>query len=408
MPTFTWDIDPIFFRIGPVALRYYSLLFVMVFLGGYSLLNWQIKRGGGDEEDAGDFIVYGVLGVLVGSRLGHVLFYDLDKALKDPLWVFRIWEGGLASHGAVIGLILAMYLFTKRRGIPFLEGSDRFAFSAALGATLVRIGNFFNSEIVGRLTDQSWGVRFPRYDRGVPEAPLRHPSQLYETALGLLVLLGLYLWDKKLGKEKRPRGALISMFFMLYFPGRFVIEYFKEHQTLETTSALTMGQYLSIPGALLGAYGLWWSFQRKLPAGWEAAAGARYRDEDDDEEYDEDEDDDLDAVDRLEDDVDAALAGDEDEDDDGGDADEDEAPRKPAKKAKKRLKKKSKAKKKRKASKPKPPPPEEEDDDDEGDDDDDEPAETSSKSDEDDSDESSKEDDENEDDDDDGEDEDKR
>ena len=113
-----------------VELRYYSLLFVVVFLGGHALLNWQVKRGGGSSEVASDFIVYGVVGVLVGARLGHVLFYDLDKALEDPWWVFKIWTGGLASHGAVIGLILAMYLFTKKRGIPFLEGSDRFAFSA--------------------------------------------------------------------------------------------------------------------------------------------------------------------------------------------------------------------------------------------------------------------------------------
>jgi prolipoprotein diacylglyceryl transferase len=250
-----------------IEIRYYSLLFVGVFLGGYALLNWQIQRGGGDEQDAGDFIVYGVLGVLVGARLGHVIFYDLDKALKDPAWVFQIWTGGLASHGAVVGLIIAMWLFCKRRGIPFLEGSDRFALSAALGATLVRIGNFFNSEIVGKETDGSWGVRFPRYDRG-SDPPLRHPSQLYEVTLGLLVLFALYVADRKWGKEDRPRGALISLFFAVYFPGRFVIEYFKEHQVFDEAASLDMGQYLSIPGALLGLYGLWWSFKHRLPAGW--------------------------------------------------------------------------------------------------------------------------------------------
>lgn len=294
MPQFTWNVDPILFEIGPLAIRYYSLLFVGVFLGGYALLKWQIVRGGGDEEDAGDFIVYGVLGVLVGSRLGHVLFYDLDKALKDPAWVFKIWQGGLASHGAVVGLILAMWLFTKRRGIPFLEGSDRFAFSAALGATLVRVGNFFNSEIVGRLTDQTWGVRFPRYDR-IPDAPLRHPSQLYEVALGLFILGALYIFDKKLGKEERPRGALISLFFTLYFPGRFVIEFFKEYQTLSPeSSALTMGQYLSIPGFLLGVYGLWWSFKHRLPAGWLPPEEYEEDEDEDEDEEDEDEDDDVD------------------------------------------------------------------------------------------------------------------
>ncbi|HEV8547614.1 MAG TPA: prolipoprotein diacylglyceryl transferase, partial [Polyangiaceae bacterium] len=190
-----------------LELRYYSMLFVGVFLGGYALLKRQIERGGGPPEDAGDFIVYGVLGVLLGARLGHVLFYDLDKALADPAWIFKIWTGGLASHGAVLGLITAMWLFTKRRGIPFIEGSDRFSFSAALGATVVRIGNLFNSEIVGKRTGTSWGVRFPRYD-GYLDAPLRHPTQIYEALLGLAVL-GLLLWaDRRLGGERRPRGVL--------------------------------------------------------------------------------------------------------------------------------------------------------------------------------------------------------
>src|SRR6185295_10593732 len=129
-----------------LELRYYSMLFVVVFLGGYALLKWQIERGGGPAEDAGDFIVYGVLGVLLGARLGHVLFYDFQHAVEDPAWILKIWTGGLASHGAVLGLITAMYLFTRRRAIPFIEGSDRFAFSAALGAALVRLGNLLNSE----------------------------------------------------------------------------------------------------------------------------------------------------------------------------------------------------------------------------------------------------------------------
>lgn len=253
----------------PVGIRYYSLLFVGVFLGGYALLNWQIQRGGGDEEVAGDFIVYGVAGVLIGSRLGHVLFYDLDHALEDPLWVFQIWTGGLASHGAVVGLIVAMWLFTKRSGVPFFEGADRFAFSAALGATLVRLGNFFNSEIVGRVVpDQSWGVRFPRYDQHLLEAPLRYPTQIFEFSLGLLVLFSLWLVDRVTGKEKRPRGLLISVFFVVYFAGRFFVEFFKEYQALEATSTLTMGQYLSIVPFLMGIAGVVASLKLGAPAGW--------------------------------------------------------------------------------------------------------------------------------------------
>jgi phosphatidylglycerol---prolipoprotein diacylglyceryl transferase len=258
----------------PIALRYYSLLFVGVFLGGYSLLNWQIRRGGGSPEVAGDFIVYGVVGVLAGARLGHVIFYDWEKALDDPSWVFRIWEGGLASHGAVIGLILAMWIFTKRRGVPFLEGSDRFSFSAALGATLVRVGNFFNSEIVGRqVPDQSWGVRFPRYDVGYAEAPLRYPTQAFEALLGIFVLLCLYLSDRAAGREKRPRGLLISVFFLVYFIGRFAVEFWKEHQVFDKTALLDMGQFLSIPGIFLGAFGIYWSLTTRLPAGWAEPEG---------------------------------------------------------------------------------------------------------------------------------------
>lgn len=315
-------------------LRYYSLLFVGVFLGGYALLKWQIVRGGGPAEDAGDFIVYGVLGVLVGARLGHVLFYALDQALADPLWVFQIWTGGLASHGAVIGLIIAMWLFTKARHIPFLEGSDRFAFSAALGATLVRLGNLMNSEIVGRrVPGDAWGFAFKRFDHEGP-VPYRYPTQIAEILLGLTVLGVLFLVDKKLGKEKRPRGVLISTFFAVYFVGRFVVEFWKEYEPPLAAGTpyptdLTTGQLLSIPGVALGLFGLWWSFKHKIPVGWPNTRVA-----DDDQEpptkkrpaKDEDEDDDLDEDDEDDESPQkskrGAAAPDEDNDDD--DLDEDE------------------------------------------------------------------------------------
>jgi prolipoprotein diacylglyceryl transferase len=287
-----------------LELRYYSLLFVVVFLGGHALLNWQVKRGGGSPEVASDFIVYGVLGVLVGARLGHVLFYDLEQALKDPIWVFKIWTGGLASHGAVVGLIIAMYLFTKRRGVPFLEGADRFAFAATLGATVVRIGNLMNSEIVGRVVpDQSWGMRFPRHDQHLDVVPLRYPSQLYEIALGTLVFIGLLIADRAMGYEKRPRGALISWFFVLYFGGRLYTEKYKEIEALPSDSLITMGQYLSFPGLLLGVYGLWRAYKRREPAGWLDPGDARAAEADDEEEGD-DADEEQDDADEEQDDAD--------------------------------------------------------------------------------------------------------
>jgi prolipoprotein diacylglyceryl transferase len=311
------------------GIRYYSLLFVVVFLGGHALLKWQIERGGGPAEDANDFIVYGVLGVLVGARLGHVLFYDLDKALENPAWVLEIWTGGLASHGAVLGLITAMYLFTKRRGISFLEGADRFSFSAALGATLVRVGNLLNSEIVGKETDGTWGFRFPRFDHTNP-APLRHPSQIYEIVLGSFVFGMLFLIDKRLGKEKRPRGAMISSFFVIYFCGRFIVEFFKEYDGISPDSPLRMGQILSIPGILLGIYGLSWSFKKRIPVGWphpdlppgEEVAGT-VASADDDDDGDEDEDDDE-AADEESQDDESDDGDDGDDGDDAGETDTDE------------------------------------------------------------------------------------
>jgi prolipoprotein diacylglyceryl transferase len=370
LPSFTWDVDPVFWRIprggvaatigaigllmvlyglakkereqiitgaffsgaallifqfmGPmVELRYYSMLFVVVFLGGHALLNWQIKRGGGGPEVAGDFIVYGVLGVLIGARIGHVLFYDLDKAIDDPIWIFKIWTGGLASHGAVAGLITAMYLFTKSRGIPFLEGSDRFSFSAALGATVVRIGNLFNSEIVGRkVPDQSWGMRFPRNppDHGLVPLPLRYPSQIYEITLGISVFVGLLIADRLMGKEKRPRGAMIAWFFALYFTGRLFTEFYKEIEALPSDSAVSMGQYLSILPALLGWYGVYWTMKRKEPSGWGEALPVQ------DEGDDDDEDDEEPAPARARKTKAAAVEDDEGDEGDEGDDDDDEEP----------------------------------------------------------------------------------
>jgi len=325
-----------------LQLRYYSLLFVVVFLGGHALLNWQVKRGGGSAEVASDFIVYGVIGVLVGARLGHVLFYDLDHAIQNPLWVLEIWTGGLASHGAVIGLIIVMYLFTKRRGVPFLEGADRFAFAATLGATVVRIGNLLNSEIVGRVVpDQSWGMKFPRADIpgsmeqpsfGVEElakVPYRYPSQLIEITLGCAVFVGLLIADRMMGKEKRPRGALISWFFVLYFGGRLFTERYKEIEALPKDSLISMGQWLSFPGLLLGLYGLYRAFKRREPVGWVEAGDAPREDDEDDEDDDEGPAETAGAEPSEGSDEDDE-AGDDEDDEDDADEDEDEDDRKPS------------------------------------------------------------------------------
>jgi hypothetical protein len=221
-----------------------------------------------------------------------------------------------------------MWLFTKARRIPFLEGADRFAFSAALGATLVRLGNLMNSEIVGRrVPGDAWGFAFKRFDHEGP-VPYRYPTQIGEILLGLIVLGALFLVDKKLGKEKRPRGVMISTFFTVYFIGRFIVEFWKEYEPplpagTPYPSELTTGQLLSIPGVALGLFGLWWSFKHKIPVGW---PNARAADDDvqelpkkkrpaKDEDGDDDDDDDLDEDDESrEKSKRAAAAPDRDED----------------------------------------------------------------------------------------------
>lgn len=279
MPAFTWDVDPILVRFPdswsglPVeGLRYYSLLYVAAFLGGYKLLDWQLRRAGGDVEDAHDFVLYGVIAVVAGARLGHVAFYEWQRFLDDPAWVLQVHRGGLSSHGALLGLVLAMFAYTRRRRQSFVEGCDRLAFSAALGAVLIRIGNLLNSEIVGKLTGGDYGVRFPRYDGA--GAPLRHPTQLYEAVLGAAVLAALLLADARLGKERRPRGALISLFLALYFGGRFLVEFWKEVPPSETAAGLSTGQWLSIAPALLGCWGWYRSRTRPVAARWDGISAA--------------------------------------------------------------------------------------------------------------------------------------
>ncbi|MEW5723793.1 MAG: prolipoprotein diacylglyceryl transferase [Thermodesulfobacteriota bacterium] len=268
---FTWNVDPIIVNLGwGLTLRYYGIIFALVFLGGFALYRWQILRAGGTLDDVYAFVLPGAIGCIVGARLGHVFFYEPLHALEDPLWILQTWKGGLASHGALIGLALAVWYWSRRVGQPFAECGDRFIFTAALGSALVRLGNFFNSEIMGRVTDQTWGVRFPRYDLLLPpdQIPLRHPSQLYEAGLGFLVLF-LLLWaDRRLGREQRPRGALSALFLITYFTGRFLVEFFKERQVLPSSFPLDMGQLLSIPAVAIGIIWLYRSLRRPTPAHW--------------------------------------------------------------------------------------------------------------------------------------------
>ncbi|MDR2350189.1 MAG: prolipoprotein diacylglyceryl transferase [Deltaproteobacteria bacterium] len=263
-----WDIDPVIFRVpGPDwPIHYYGLMFSLTFLGGFFLYRWQIGRGGGSEEEVVSFIIPGFLGVILGARIGHILFYNLDYFLANPLWFFRIWEGGLTSHGATLGLVAALYWQSRRKKRPFFDETDRFSFSAALGAALVRIGNLFNSEIVGKTApDDAWvAFAFPRHDFLPPElAPYRYPTQIAEAALGFFVLFALFLADRLMGREKRPKGALSAIFLVLYFSGRFAVEFWKERQNAEDVLFLSRGQMLSVVPFLAGVALMFHAFKRR-------------------------------------------------------------------------------------------------------------------------------------------------
>jgi prolipoprotein diacylglyceryl transferase len=248
LSVFTFNFDPILVRLGPLQIHYYGIVFVLTLLVAYLFWRWQMLRAGHDREMTDSFVLWGTVATLAGARLGHCFFYDPGHFLKDPVTILYFWEGGLSSHGATIGLVLALLLFARLHRLRPLEVMDRFVMAAAVGATGIRLGNFLNSEIVGRATSVPWAVRFIQYDHG---AVARHPSQLYEFALGLFVLLVLYMADRWAGKEKRPLGLMTGLFFTVYFAGRFVVEFFKEFQT-PWESALTMGQILSIVPFVLG------------------------------------------------------------------------------------------------------------------------------------------------------------
>jgi prolipoprotein diacylglyceryl transferase len=276
---FVWEFDPAILHIGSFEIRWYGLLYAFVFMGGFYLWRWQMLRGGHTEQQAERFLWLGVIGVLLGARLGHVFFYEPERYLKDPIQILYFWKGGLASHGSTITLVLVLIYFAWREKMRVLEVIDRFAMSAALGSTLIRIGNFTNSEIVGRIADSpKWAVKFPIHEYGVKylkwseaeqqaalaNVPWRYPSQLVEVALGLFVLGTLWLFDRKFG-EKRPLGLLTFLFFLLYFTGRFFVEYIKEYQSEFESGGLTMGQYLSLPFMATGLIGLIWILTHRRP-----------------------------------------------------------------------------------------------------------------------------------------------
>lgn len=245
-----WNVDPVLLHLGFLQVRWYGLLFMLGFVFGYLIAQRMFRLENKPEDTADRLVVYMFFGTLIGARLGHCLFYEPGYYLSHPLEIFKVWQGGLASHGGLIGIGIAIYLYSRKNaGQPFLWVLDRMSIVAALGAALIRLGNLFNSEIIGKPTDVPWAFIFRKVD-----ALPRHPTQLYESLIYLIVFIFLLAIYRK--KPNAIRHGWIAGFLLTtVFTMRFLIEFLKENQVAaEQGMALNIGQLLSMPAVLIGLY----------------------------------------------------------------------------------------------------------------------------------------------------------
>lgn len=245
-----WDINPVLLELGPLEIRYYGILFALGLTLAYLLARHMCKIKKLSLEKFDSLAIYLVIGLIIGARFGHIVFYELDYYLAHPVQIIQVWRGGLASHGATIGLMTAyaLFLFVNRKDkkIRTFTYADILAVAITIPVGLVRLGNFFNSEIVGRTSDLPWAVKFLRVDELT-----RHPSQIYEFFIGVILLTILYpLWQKKHSASKP--GFFLGLFMILYFTLRFFVEFVKEYPLHENVMNLTTGQLLSVPFIIFG------------------------------------------------------------------------------------------------------------------------------------------------------------
>jgi phosphatidylglycerol---prolipoprotein diacylglyceryl transferase len=250
----TWSPDPEIFRVGGLAIRWYGLLFALSFVFGYIIMLKFFRKEGIPDKVLDTLTTYMVIGTVVGARLGHCFFYEPAYYLANPIKILYVWEGGLASHGAAIGIILVLILFSRSQKKTFLWIMDRIVVVVALSGFLIRMGNLANSEIFGIPTTMPWGFIFERASNPAEALMPRHPTQIYEGFSYLLIFF--YLIRYYYRKDGKPAaGYLFGMFLILVFGVRFIVEFLKEPQVgFEQTMLLNMGQLLSIPLILAGIY----------------------------------------------------------------------------------------------------------------------------------------------------------
>ncbi|MEE9393450.1 MAG: prolipoprotein diacylglyceryl transferase [Planctomycetota bacterium] len=249
-PLVIWEVVPELLQLGPVTIRWYGLLFAMGFAVGFFIIRKIFRAEGKQERDLETLLTYVVVGTVIGARLGHCLFYDPDYFLSHPLEILKVWKGGLASHGGGIGVLISLWLYSRSRpNQPFLWLCDRVAIPTALAGAFIRLGNLFNSEIYGQPTKVAWSFVFKRIDEQA-----RHPTQVYESISYLAIFALLWINYLRCGKQL-ARGQNLGIFLALVFAARFFIEFFKVRQASYGADwGLTIGQFLSIPAFIVGAF----------------------------------------------------------------------------------------------------------------------------------------------------------
>lgn len=258
------DINPIALELGSLKVHWYGLMYLIGFAGAWWLgvVRARKANSGWNEEQISDLIFWGAMGVVLGGRMGYVLFYNFDQFLADPLWLFAIWEGGMSFHGGLIGVVVAMFVYSRQLNKSLFEVADFVAPLIPVGLGAGRMGNFIGGELWGRATDLPWGVVFPRTGDGIA----RHPSQLYEFVLEGVVLFCVLWW---FSSKPRPRLAVSGLFLVLYAVFRSSVELVRQpddHLGFLAFDWLTMGQLLSLPMLVLGMGFIWYAYRKPSKA----------------------------------------------------------------------------------------------------------------------------------------------
>jgi phosphatidylglycerol:prolipoprotein diacylglycerol transferase len=257
------DIDPVAFELGPLAVRWYGLMYLAGFASAYLYLCRQVKHQRLDLscEGVGDLLFAGVFGVVLGGRLGYVLFYNLSYYVQHPLEILHIWEGGMSFHGGLLGVVVAVIIFCRRRDLAIGPIADALVIATCFGLFFGRIGNFINAELWGRVTDVPWGMVFP----GAGNQP-RHPSQLYQALCEGPLLFSILLLARR---YTRAAWSVFYTFIAAYALIRFVLEFYRQPDAHLgfVAGALSMGQLLSIPMFGIGCCGVWLLNRKQTGAG---------------------------------------------------------------------------------------------------------------------------------------------